>query len=91
MRWAAQRDENEAELVLEAQLAGWAAFKLSAPGWPDVVCVRHGAVKFLEVKRKRGKKTRAQVDLHLRLAANGLTVHVVRTREEVRAALGGRP
>lgn len=90
-RYGAQRDRNEPELVQTAQALGWSVFPLSAPGWPDLVCVRRGVVRFLEVKTKDGELEPAQVKLHQRLAAAGLVVHIVRTVTDVLGALGARP
>jgi hypothetical protein len=80
--YGARRDANERPIVQALELAGWKVFPLSAPGWPDLVCVRHGQVRLLEVKTRTGKLKPAQVVLHQRMASAGLRVHVVRTPEE---------
>lgn len=87
MRHAARRDANEKPLIVQANLMGWCVFELSLPGFPDLMCVKHGAVRFLEVKTEDGKLTPAQQETFLRLQANGVRVRVVRTPAEVQEAL----
>jgi hypothetical protein len=89
MRWAAQRDETEPAVVTALQLAGWTVEKVSAPGFPDLLCVRRGVAVLLEVKSRRGRMKPAQVELHARLRAAGLAVAVVTTPEEALAAVRG--
>lgn len=89
MRWAAQRDEAEPAVVRALQLAGWTVEKVSAPGFPDLLCVRRGVAVLLEVKSTGGRMKRAQVELHARLRAAGLVVAVVTTPEEALAAVRG--
>ncbi|MBM7117614.1 VRR-NUC domain-containing protein [Archangium primigenium] len=89
MRWAAQRDKAEPAVVQALQLAGWTVEKVSAPGFPDLLCVRRGQVVLLEVKSERGRMQRAQVELHARVRAAGLVVAVVTTPEEALAAVRG--
>lgn len=86
-RNAAKRDANEPEVVMALQAAGWSIFQVGAAGFPDLVAVRHGVSHFLEVKSAKGELTPAQVKLHRRMAAAGLTVHVVRTAAEALAAV----
>ena len=93
-RFGAKRDANEAPIVQAVQLAGWKVWQLSAPGLPDLMCVRHGRVVFLEVKdrpatQKKGRLRPLQVDMAQSLASAGLTVHIVRTPEEAIHALRG--
>lgn len=88
MRCAAKRDANEKPIMQALQLAGWSVFPISAPGFPDLFCVRNGAVRLVEVKQPKGKLTEAQVALHQRLKAAGLTVHVVRDVQEALTAVG---
>ena len=89
MRWAAQRDAAEPAVVQALQLAGWTVEKVSATGFPDLLCVRRGQVVLLEVKSKGGRMKPAQVVLHARLRAAGLLVAVVTTPEEALAAVRG--
>ncbi len=89
MRWAARRDQAEGPIVQALRHAGWTVERVSAPGFPDLLCVRRGEVVLLEVKSKRGSMERAQVKLHARLRAAGLTVAIVTTPEEALAAVRG--
>ena len=89
MRWAAQRDEAEPDVVRALELAGWTVERVSAPGFPDLLCVRRGQTVLLEVKSKGGRFKPAQVELHARLRAAGLVVAVVTTPEEALAAVRG--
>jgi hypothetical protein len=89
MRWAAQRDAAEPAVVAALQLEGWTVVPVSAPGFPDLLCVRRGQVVLLEVKSKGGRMKPAQVRLHARLRAAGLAVAVVTTPEEALAAVRG--
>ncbi|WP_224364202.1 hypothetical protein [Hyalangium versicolor] len=93
MRWASQRDGNEPAIVRALQLAGWTVVKVNAPGVMDLLCIRRGELRVLEVKNPRGKNrlTRAQEELLARLRAAGLEVPVVRSPEEALAAVEGRP
>ncbi|NNC17642.1 hypothetical protein HJC22_18145 [Corallococcus exiguus] len=91
MRWAAQRDDVEPAVVQALQLAGWTVERVSAPGFPDLLCCRRGQVVLLEVKSKRGRMELAQVELHARLRAAGVVVAVVTTPEEALAAVRGEP
>lgn len=91
MRFAAKRDASEGPIVQALELSGWKVFKLSAPGWPDMMAARHGAVVFLEAKTKAWNKLNPlQVEMHLRLKSAGLRVCVVRTPTDALAAVGGR-
>jgi Holliday junction resolvase len=87
VRWAAKRDANEDAIVSAVQLAGWKVFKISGKGLPDLMCVRRGAVKMLEIKAKGGTLTESQADRFPLFAANGLPVLVVRTPQEALRAL----
>ncbi|MCY1032354.1 VRR-NUC domain-containing protein [Corallococcus sp. BB11-1] len=86
MRWAAQRDDAEPAVVQALQLAGWTVERVSAPGFPDLLCCRRGQVVLLEVKSKGGRMKPAQVELHARLRAAGV---IVTTPEEALAAVRG--
>ena len=77
MRRAARRDENEAAIVAALQSLGWHVTKVSAPGFPDLVCIRRGQVVHVEVKMPGGKMERAQVDLHEAWERAGLRIPVV--------------
>ncbi|RKH08717.1 VRR-NUC domain-containing protein [Corallococcus sp. CA047B] len=89
MRWAAQRDDAEPAVAQALQLAGWTVERVSAPGFPDLLCCRRGQVVLLEVKSKGGRMKPAQVELHARLRAAGVIVAIVTTPEEALAAVRG--
>lgn len=87
MRAAARRDNNEPEVVRALELAGWTVVRVSDTGFPDLVAVRRGVLRLLEVKGPKGELTEAQVKLHQRLAAAGLPVAIVRSPEEALEAV----
>lgn len=89
MRAAAKRDANEPEVVRALELAGWTVVRVSDTGFPDLVAVRRGVLRLLEVKGPKGELTEAQVKLHQRLSAAGLPVAIVRSPEEALAAVLG--
>lgn len=81
MRRAARRDENEPDIVAALQALGWHVTKVSAPGFPDLVCIRPEQVVHVEVKMPGGKMERAQVDLHEAWERHGVQIPVL-TRPE---------
>lgn len=89
MRRAARRDDNEGALVQAIEAAGWAVFRVSDEGLPDLFVVRRGECRWIEVKGAKGKLTPAQEKVHARLKANGFSVFVVRTVDEALAAVKG--
>lgn len=93
MRRAAKRDANERPIITALQLAGWSVFQLSAPGLPDLMCVRRGRVVLIEVKEKGKRKhlTAAQVVFFSKMKAAGLEPVVVETPEEALAAVKPSP
>ena len=88
-RYAALRDKNEPEIISACVWSGWTVIQVSAPGFPDLLLVRRGVVRFFEVKSGKGVLTPAQKKLHLKLLASGVRVDVVRNKEEALAALKG--
>jgi len=82
MRHAAKRDANEPEIVEALELSGWTVIPVSDTGVMDLLCIRRGVVKLLEVKGPKGKLTPAQEKTFARIHAAGGTVHVVRTPAE---------
>jgi hypothetical protein len=88
MRRAAKRDGNEPELAKIPPLYGWTLRKLSDTGKPDWLCMRHGRVVFIEIKDKGGTLTPAQEKEFPLFEAAGCHVHVCRTEDDVRRALG---
>lgn len=77
----------------EALAMGWVPIQVSDEGFPDLVCVRRGEVRHVEVKspEKRNRITAAQQKTFATLRANGVEVHVCVTREDIRMALGPAP
>lgn len=92
VRLAHRRDKPEAAIVRTLRLHGWTVVLLTGtPGLPDLLTVRRGQLRLLEVKQKGKHLTPAQVRLHRLLKLAGLTVPVVHTPEEALAALEGTP
>jgi hypothetical protein len=61
------------------------------PGWPDIGVWWRGRVALLELKRERGwQLSKAQRELHPRLAHNGFPVDVVHTVVEALNAVSAR-
>jgi hypothetical protein len=79
---AAKRDQNEPEIVRALELAGWSVFTVSDTGLMDLLCIRRGVIRLLEVKGPKGKLTPAQEKTFARIHAALGTVHVVRTPSE---------
>lgn len=53
-------------------------------GFPDLtLCLPGGRCIFLELKAPKGRLSEAQEDVHARLRANGHSVYVIRTVDEV--------
>lgn len=87
MRHAAKRDANEPEIVRALELAGWTVIPISDTGVMDLLCIRRGVIRLLEVKGPKGKLTPAQEKTFARINAAGGTVHVVRTPAEALRAV----
>lgn len=96
-RYGAKRDTNEPEIVRALQLAGWSVFNLSQPGFPDLMCVRGGVVRLLEVKEPRNQKgepkplTPSQRETFPKFEAAGHRIEVVTTVVEALRALQPKP
>jgi len=88
LRHAARRDDTEPAIVKALELAGWTVLKVSDTGIPDLLCLRRGVIRLLEVKSPGGTLTPAQVTAFRRIEAALVTVHVVRTPEEALMAVG---
>ncbi len=56
MKYAKQRDINEAAIVAALELAGAAVQKLDGTGVPDLLVSYQGVLTLLEVKRPLGAK-----------------------------------
>lgn len=82
-------------LVAHSPNGGWRLFSEAArfkkmgvvAGWPDLVVVHGGKAMFLELKAARGRLSDAQRLCHEKLRAAGCPVEVVKTLEQVVAAL----
>lgn len=83
----AKRDDTEPAIVTALELAGWTVIKVSDAGFPDLVVLRKGVVRFLEVKSPGGTLTPAQEKTFRRIQGAMATVHVVRTPEEALMAV----
>lgn len=88
MRRAAKRDDNEAVIVTALQSAGWTVVRVSDSGAPDLICVRMGDLRLVEVKGPKGTLTPAQEVAFERLNKAGVTVLVVRSPADALEALG---
>ncbi len=66
MRWAARRDENEAEIVTALERIGVQVFRVSAPGLPDLLTFHRGEWLPLECKLPKGKLTEKQATTFLK-------------------------
>jgi hypothetical protein len=70
--------------VVEAlRLAGWLVYhthdsRRSAPGYPDLTCVRGDRILWLELKTETGRLSQAQANWLAALGTAGGSVHVVR-------------
>lgn len=87
MRHAAKRDANEPEIVRALELAGWTVIPISDTGVMDLLCIRRGVIRLLEVKGPKGKLTPAQEKTFARIHAALGTVHIVRTPAEALRAV----
>lgn len=81
--------ENTIEGYLRKRVraAGGKCYKFVSPGHigaPDRICIfPHGRVYFAETKAPNGKPRPSQLAFHRELAALGVTVRVIDTREKV--------
>lgn len=83
MTWAKRVDRNHSEMVDTLQRLGWVVIDTSRlPAFVDLVCARAGQLELVEVKDRKGGLTVAQQALHAILQAQGITVKVLRTRED---------
>ena len=82
--------ENTIERYLRKRVraAGGKCYKFGSPGHigaPDRLCIfPPGGVYFVETKAPGGKPRPSQLAFHRELAALGVTVRVIDTREKVR-------
>ena len=73
--------KDVARQIAKAKLNGM------VPGWPDLVVVCYPAVLFFEVKAPGGRLSPAQEQVHMDMIRLGHRVAVVRSIEDVQAAL----
>lgn len=56
-------------------------------GWPDLILIWRGRVLAIELKSPRGQLSPAQLEQHALLRANGVSVVVARSLEDIERAL----
>lgn len=85
-QYAKRKDSNHAEIAEAFEQAGAFVFDASGMGrgFPDLIVCVDGLVHLVEVKDIKGNATDAQIDLAVRLASAGVTVHTVRTPDIAR-------
>ena len=87
-------NENTVERYLRKKVraVGGKCYKFICPGHigaPDRLCIfPRGRIYFVETKAPGGKPRPSQLAFHGELAALGVTVRVIDTREKVRAFIG---
>lgn len=77
------KDSGWEVMVIRERFAG----RPSDPGIPDVVAIKSGRTMWLEVKRPNGIVRKTQVKRHKDMRSQGAEVYVVRSIEDVRAAI----
>ena len=89
MRRLARTDRNHAAIVGALRAIGWYVIDLSraGAGIPDLLCVRGGIVKLVEVKdgakpASRRKLTAKQVELHGECQLAGVPVVILESVEQ---------
>jgi Holliday junction resolvase len=83
----AKRDSNEKDVVSALRKVGAKVARVSAEGFPDLVCWYRGRIFLLEVKTAKGRATEAQEQR----TAEGWPVVTVKTVEESLRAIGALP
>jgi hypothetical protein len=78
----AKRDANEPIIVEALEAAGWLVIRLSAPGMPDLLCVRRGVLVLMEVKMPKGSVTPKQAETFLEMLSWGYRVPIIRSVKE---------
>ena len=81
-------DERDVEryLIKECEKRGWLCWKFVSPGRrgvPDRIVIRHGAVAFVEVKRKGGRVSPLQIRRIEELIRLLIPARVVETKGEI--------
>lgn len=59
-RYAARRDDNEAEIVAALESCGFHVERISEPGVPDLLLSRAGRWHLAEVKTEHGRLSKSQ-------------------------------
>lgn len=85
-RVAARRDENEAEIVQALTRVGAVVFRIDSPG--DLLVRFRGAWTVLEIKRRGGKLTPAQIESRIRTGQDPRAIPVVETVDAALVAIG---
>jgi Holliday junction resolvase len=80
----AKRDANEKDVVSALRKVGAKVARVSAEGFPDLVCWYRGRIFLLEVKTAKGRATEAQEQR----TADGWPVVTVRSAEDALKAIG---
>jgi hypothetical protein len=86
-----QRDANEGSIIEALEADGWVVERVSSADFPDLVCLRRGEVRPLEVKSEGDARMRpGQVELHRRWERSGHPIPVVTSIEEACEVLAGK-
>lgn len=57
-------------------------------GYPDLEVLFDGKVYWFEIKSYKGRSNANQIEMHKKFLAQGFTVHIVRSKEEVKQIIG---
>lgn len=89
-RWLTRRKIFHLRLNSGAARIGGALVRMAPAGTADYLAVLDGMACFLEAKAPKGKQNDAQRAFQKAAEAAGAVYRVVRSVEELEAALGGR-
>jgi len=78
-----KRDAVEREVIQVLEKRGYAVFQISGRGIPDLLCSKLGSCWLVEVKRRKGKLTPAQIEF--RGKWTGEAIRVLRSVEDALA------
>ena len=81
-RYNPKRDSNEAEIITELRVRGFAVWQNSGPGIPDLLCVRAGVWHVAEVKSATGTYTEAQKRFNKQAAERAGKVWLLRNKKD---------
>ena len=82
MRPFARRDSNEIAFRAALGKTGWLTKPLSIKDWPDLIAIRAGTIRLVELKVGKNGLSHGQTACHAMLASFGIQVIVARTPEE---------